>query len=94
LRLKLIGPHRDSTQFAVARIHPEGLQVSIGPPQRPSDSIVLVPVTFVVPPNLQPVKLEGDDLKQLGRVVIETTHPEQKELEIFVRMSVQEPGRK
>jgi len=94
LRLKVIGPDRDSILFNVTQVRPEGLQVTIGKPQASSDSVVLVPVTFIVPPTLPPVKLVGDDPAQLGRVVIQTTHPEQKELEILVRMTVEEPGKK
>jgi hypothetical protein len=86
------GPLRNDVQFKVARVEPEGsLVVSIGEPKVVGEgAVVMRTLTVTVPADSPPVsRFGGVDLSDYGKIVLETTHPDAKELRLLVRFAVQ-----
>ncbi len=85
------GPHRHETQFSVGSIEPEGyLHVDIGPPQELNGGKTLkYLVTVEVPAGLDPINRMGSELTDYGRIVLESTHPQTKQLLIDVKFAVE-----
>ena len=82
------GPHRDQTELKIAAVSPPGeLTATLGEPIRDNPQIVSFPVTLVVPPGTMPVSRQAGSSIE---VRIETTHPQLKELTIYVRYAVVE----
>ncbi len=91
LQLFVKGRHRYETRFSVGKIDPEGyLQVNISPPQELSNGKALrYQVTIEVDTTLPPINRLGSDLAKHGRIVLETTHPQTKQIPIDVKFSVE-----
>ena len=67
---------------------PEKLfEVEIGQARHISKSR-LFPLTIRIPAGSRPVSLQGPDAQNLGRIVISTTHPTAKKIDIFVRFAI------
>jgi hypothetical protein len=87
VKLAIKGAHSETVTFKVAEIYPEGiLKVTLGAPY--GKKPVLVPMTVEIPPG-SPAAVHNGGQEKLGRIVIETTHPEAKQLILYVQFIVQ-----
>jgi hypothetical protein len=91
LRLYVTGPHRHETQFSVGQVDPsDHLKVEISPPKELNNGkTVQFLVTIEVPAGGEPVNRMGGKTAKLGLVVLETTHPQTKQVPIRVKFSVE-----
>lgn len=86
------GPLRNEVQFKVGEIDPPGtLKVDIGEPKSINEgAVVMRVVTITVPADCPPVsRFGGVDLSDYGKIVLETTHPDAKQVQMIVRFAVQ-----
>lgn len=91
LQLYVTGDHRHETNISVGEVKPaEYLKVSISPPKELSNGkTIQYLVTVEIPPGLQPANHMGGDQAPVGRIVLETTHPQTKQIPIRVKFSVE-----
>ncbi len=91
LYLYVKGPHRHETKFSVGSVDPEGyLHVDISPPEELNEGKTLrYAVTIAIPAGLEPINRLGSELAKYGRIVLETTHPQTKQVPIDVKFSVE-----
>jgi hypothetical protein len=81
------GPHRDQTELHVASVQPAAeLTATLGEPNRNNTQIVSYPLTFEVLPGATPVSRVSSGSRIAVR--IEATHPQIKELTLFVKYAV------
>ncbi len=92
LPILIKGPHRDTIELSVGEITPAAnIQATLGEPKSINECAVRM-----VPLQIEGVKggplvswTGGADPKEYGRIVIKTTHPEAKELQVLVRFAVE-----
>jgi hypothetical protein len=84
------GPHRSETKFSVASVSPADLHVEVGEPDTSNAKIRLYPVTIEVPADAAPINLLGTEGGRTGRIVLDTTHPAIKHVELRVTYVVRE----
>ena len=92
LPMLLKGPHRKDVEVKVGAITPsEAIQVTLGEPKLINDgAVVMRMVNIEVRADSPPVNLMGGpDEKQYGKVFLETTHPEAKQIKLLVRFAVE-----
>jgi hypothetical protein len=91
LQVYVTGPHRTETQFSVGTVEPaEYLKVDIGPPKELNyGRAIQYLVTIEIPAGLAPVNHLGGEQAEMGRIVLETTHPLTKRIPIQVSFSVE-----
>ena len=57
-------------------------------------SVIQIPWTLRIPPDSRPANHLGSQASDLGQIVLETGHPQEPELRVFVRFAVRpEPAR-
>jgi hypothetical protein len=78
------GPHRNETTVSLAKTEPSNLRVEVGKPDEPNERVRIYPVTVEIPADAPPINLTGDADGQVGRILLKTTHPTFKELEVRV----------
>jgi hypothetical protein len=90
LHVYVTGPHRHTTQLSVGERDPAThLEVNISPPQELNNGkTVKYLVTIEVPPGKEPTNRLGSTGAPHGRVVLETTHPQTKQVPISVKFAV------
>ena len=91
LRLSVSGLHRHETHLSVGQVRPsDHLKVEIGPPRELNNGkVVQFLVTIEIPAGQSPVNCMGAENAELGLVVLETTHPQTKQVPIHVKFSVE-----
>jgi hypothetical protein len=97
LQLLVKGPHAKDVKLSVGEVDPpDVLQVSIDtehPSAINSGTVLMYPLTITIPPGSRPVSRLGgaaDDAgAKLGKIVIETTHPNTKQLVLYVQFAVE-----
>lgn len=91
LQVYVTGPHRNETQLSVGTVEPaEYLKVDIGPPKELNNGrAIQYLVTIEIPAGLAPVNHLGGEQAEMGRIVLETTHPLTKQIPIQVSFSVE-----
>ncbi len=91
LQVYVTGPHRTETHFSVGTVEPaEYLKVDIGPPKELNNGrAIQYLVTIEIPAGLTPVNHMGGEQAEMGRIVLETTHPLTKRIPIQVGFSVE-----
>jgi len=88
LRALIKGEHRNDVQLEIESVEPpDSLKATLGEPNR-DENIVTVPLTVEVPRGATPGSHLGTGDTKAGRIVINTTHPEVKQIEIEVRFAV------
>lgn len=77
-------------QVTVSRVEPaDVLEVEVGTPQPlKGGSVLMFPLTVRVRPDAKPVNFNGDKNRPRSRIVLDTTHPVMKQIELDVRFSV------
>lgn len=86
------GPHRADVKLTVSSVVPDaGLKVRFGDVKSVNEGAVLLhPLIVEIPADSAPVsRLGGTEQNDYGKIVIDTTHPEAKQLLILVRFAVQ-----
>lgn len=81
------GPHREQTELKVASVDPAAeMSATFGEPIRTNPQIVSYPLTFEVKPGATPVSR----ISPGSRIVVDiaTTHPEVRELTLFIKYAV------
>jgi len=92
-RLSLIvrGPHRQQVHFAVTRVVPESLKVTLGEPNPIGEGAAWqTPMTVEVPPGSPTCNHLGSDLGPLGEIHLKTGHPDVPELKLLVYLAVEQ----
>lgn len=91
LRIRVGGPLRDQIKLSIESTDPaEVLQAEIGEPSTLNDgAIYMYPLTISVPPGTPSVNRMGNSQGDLARISIATTHPDAKELLVYVRFVVE-----
>lgn len=92
LYLMVKGRHRDKVSFSLAEIDPpDALEAELGEPREISNGVVLmVPLTITVPKGSPSVHRMGSKQGSVGKIVLNTQHPEIEQLEIKVVFVVQD----
>ena len=90
LRLMVKGPHRDEVTFQVASTDPaDVLQAEIGAAVTINNGLVrMIPLVVRIPPGARTVSRMGSSQGELGEIKLQATHPDIKELTIFVRFAI------
>jgi hypothetical protein len=89
LRLVTRGAFRKEIEFKVASKSPEFLEVAIG--ERIDQGLVTqVPITISVPAGTPPANHLGTALGKMGEIVLETNHPDLKQVPIKVYFAVED----
>jgi hypothetical protein len=90
LRLLVKGPHRRDVRLAVKEVDPaEVLAATLGAATEINNGAVfLYPLTIAVRKDARPLERLGGDAGKLGKIVIETTHPAAKSINLHVRFAV------
>jgi hypothetical protein len=84
------GPHRDEVQVKSAKIEPPLLKVTIGEPAASGDApVVKIPLTIEVPKGAPAVNYLGTDANRAAEIDLETTHPDAKQIKLYVRFAVE-----
>jgi len=92
LYLLIKGELREEVEFTIGEIHPaKALQVELGEPQPAGGGkSILYPVTLRVKPGSRPMSLLGRTPDKMAKVTIESTHPDAKEIPLFIWLSIEE----
>ena len=84
------GPYRNDVRVTSASAVPDALHVTAGDPISSGDEkLVRIPLHLEVPPGTPSLNFQGENLGGYGKIVLETTHPEVKQLEILVSLVVE-----
>ena len=84
------GPHRNETKLSLAKAEPSNLRVQVGQPDTSNERVRIYPITVEVPADAPPINRMGDAEGQFGRILLDTTHPAVKQLEVRVLYVVRE----
>jgi hypothetical protein len=91
LRLVTRGSHRKDIQFSVASKSPEFLEVNLGKMIEVNNGLVTqVPLTISVPRGAPESNHLGSAQGRMGEVVLETDHPDVKQVKLKVQFVVEE----
>jgi len=91
LMLVVRGPLRQEISFKPIETVPGSLRVALGERRELSNGAVMqTPLEIEGPPGSPPCVYLGKDPEKLGRVVLETTHPDMPKLRILVQMAIEE----
>ena len=90
LILVVRGPQRKEVKFTSVRADPSVLKVTLGQPSPINNgAVVQVPLTIDVPQGSPPVNHLGSEQGKLGKIIVETTHPQVPKLIIRVRFAIE-----
>jgi len=90
LRLLVKGPYRHDVRLKIKEVTPAGvLAASLGEPRQVNKGAVYMHLlTVEVPKDARTVNCLGSKQGEMGKVLIETTHPITKELPVYVKFAV------
>jgi hypothetical protein len=91
-RLLLIvrGPQGKEVKFKLARVQPAFLVVKLGPTTAVGQGgLVQTPLEIEVPKGSPLANHLGSEQGELGQIMLETTHPQARQLRIFVQFAVE-----
>jgi hypothetical protein len=94
LYLMLRGPHRHDTTIQAAQIDPAWLKVTLGEPRElktganEDAGVTQIPLVVEIPPGTPLVNHLGSDQGRYAKVVLQTTHPEVREITMYVQFVV------
>lgn len=91
IKLLVRGPYRDTVTPKISQVDPaDALQARLGPVTRIAEGkIHEYELTVEVPKNAPTVNRLGTDQAKAGKIVIETTHPHVKQVQIEVRFATE-----
>ena len=85
------GPERENVELSVGTLFPDGvLAAKIGPVQSLNRGAVLMyPLTVEITPGSRPALHLGSRQGKLGKIVIETTHPNARQVPLYIEFAVE-----
>ncbi len=90
LFIRTSGPHANDITFKIGEVYPDLLEVELGKTsQMGGGDVSLTELTIRVPKGSRPADHLGSSEEQLGRIILETSHPQTPKLRILVRFAVQ-----
>ena len=89
LNLSTRGEHAQSTEFEVVRTSPPELKASLGEKKEINDTLVHMPLLLEIPSGTPPMVRLGEPASSDALVVLKTTHPNAKEVQLRVNFSVE-----
>jgi len=91
LMIVVRGPHCREAKFEPVQIAPEFIEVDVGETGSMSDgALTRTPLTVRIPAGSPPANHRGPPQGELGRIVLDTNHPLQPQLEILLRFVVED----
>ena len=89
LMIKVGGPDRKEITFRLTQVVPDLLEVKLGDTtELGAGRFVVTPLIIRVPKGSRPAMFLGPDRPNLGRITIETNHPQARQLDVYVRFAV------
>jgi hypothetical protein len=83
------GPHRQKVSFSPTEVYPDLLRVELGETKPINNGQVFhTPLTIEIPKGSRPANHLGSEGGKLGTILLETGHPEAKQLRIRIRFAV------
>jgi len=93
LHLFARGQYRDEVSFKVTEVFPrELIRVELGQRKKNSPMSTQTPLQIEIPKGSPSVNHLGRQRSKLGRIVLETGHPETPELRIYLNFAVKDGG--
>jgi len=90
LFIRVSGPHRKEVRFKPIEIHPDLLEVELGETSYAENGrLSLTPLTIQIPKGSPPADYLGTSEGKLGQIILETNHPNARELRILLRFSIE-----
>jgi hypothetical protein len=83
------GENAGDLKFEVGSVEPTELKATLGTPQKLKDTLLHVPLEIEVPPGTRPMVRLDTSQGEAAKILIKTTHPEMKELVVYVRFAVE-----
>jgi Protein of unknown function (DUF1573) len=91
LLLLLRGDHRHDVKITPGPVDPAWLKVTLGEPtELKGGAVTQIPLTVEVPPGLPPSNHLGSDQGKYAEVVLETTHPQVKQIRLFLKFVIEQ----
>ncbi len=96
LFLVLRGSKRHGVKFSIAKLDPPWLRVTFGEPielkkDGPNESgVTQIPLTVEIPPGAPPVNHLGSEVGKHAEIVLESTHPQVKQILMFLQFVVEQ----
>ena len=83
------GEHTEDIEFSVGEVSPPDVfEVTIGAPQRNKSGTVRYQLTIRIPPGKPRISRLGSQ-EELGKIILETNHPDTKQVPIYIRFALQ-----
>jgi hypothetical protein len=90
LSILVHGEHRHDLKISVGKCEPDFLRVSLGEPVDVNGgAVVRIPLSVEVPPGAPDANFLGSPGK-LATIILETTHPEAKQVRMLVQLAVEQ----
>jgi hypothetical protein len=91
LRVLIKGPHRRDVRLSVKEIDPEGVLAATlaEPTELNNGAVFMYPLTVEVRRNARAVERLGSTKEKFGKIVLDSTHPNTKTINIYVRFVVE-----
>ncbi len=84
------GPDSKDVTYKPVETYPDLLRVTLGKTtQIEGGEVSLTPLIIEIPRGSRPANHMGLDEEQLGRIILETTHPQARQLRMLVRFAVE-----
>jgi hypothetical protein len=90
LLLLVRGDHRHDLTIKPVKLDPPWLKVKLGEPSPlAGGTVVQVPLTIEIPPGTAPVNRLGSEQAKLGEIVLETSHPQAKQIRLYLKFAIE-----
>jgi hypothetical protein len=87
----LRGPHRHGVTIKPEKIDPEWLKVTLGEPtDLKSGTVTQIPLTIEIPAGTPPTNHLGSGQGKFAEILLETTHPDVKQIPLRVQFMVEQ----
>lgn len=83
------GEHAQATEIEVIKTIPHQLKATLGQREEIGDELVHVPLILEIPPGTPPMVRLGEPASSDALVVLRTTHPKAKEVQLRVHFTVE-----
>jgi hypothetical protein len=85
------GPYRNDLEIKLGEVFPSFLRVTLGDKTTINNGLIVqFPVTITIPPGSPSANHLSAKIGRLGEVLLETTHPEAKQVKVPIRFAVEE----
>lgn len=85
------GEHRRDVKVQAGPVSPDWLKVSLGEPvELNKGAVIKIPLRIEIPPGSPVSNHSGNDLGKYGEVVLETTHPDVKQIRMLLNFAIEQ----